>query len=189
MRLFALSILIFSGIALQAQNKLAHVDYQKVVELLAVKDSVTNKLQDMQKEMQNVLLSMQNQLQQAQNQYYTKRDSMSAFMRQTQEESIQQQAQQLQQRQQQFEQKLQTYQMQLTNPLFKKVEEAIAEIAKEKGYTYVIDLSTAVYAGGTDLTDLVIKKLGLENVKLPEQQVLPSNPAAGGQMGAPGQGY
>jgi outer membrane protein len=134
-------------------------------------------------------MEMQNKFQQDQTYYAQNRDSMSPLMRQTKEESLQTQAQKLQERQQQFEQRLQTYQMSLTNPLFKKVEEEIAKIAKEKGFTYVIDLSTAVYAGGTDLTDLVIERLGLQNISLPQQQVLPGNPAAGGQMGAPGQGY
>lgn len=189
MRFFALSLMIVCTLAAKAQTKIAHVDYQKVIELLAVKDSVTEKLQSLQKEMQQDLMKRNQELQNAQTSLYNKKDSMSAFMKKAQQESIQQQASMLQQKQQQYEQQLQQYQMQLTQPLLDKVDEAIAALAKEKGLTYVIDLNAAVYAGGMDITDLVIKKLGLENVQLPQNSALPAAGGAGGQPVGYPQGY
>jgi outer membrane protein len=48
-------------------------------------------------------------------------------------------------------------------PLIEKIGKAIEDVAKEEGYSYVIDASTGVllYRGGDDLTDKIKVKLGI----------------------------
>lgn len=53
----------------------------------------------------------------------------------------------------------------LYEPIIKKAKEAIAQVAKEKGYTYVLDASigTLLYATpGENILDEVKKKLGIK---------------------------
>jgi outer membrane protein len=47
--------------------------------------------------------------------------------------------------------------------LIEKIGKAIEDVAKEEGYSYVIDASTGVllYRGGDDLTDKIKAKLGI----------------------------
>ena len=54
----------------------------------------------------------------------------------------------------------------LVAPIKKKVEEAVASIAKEKGYSYIIDNSygTLIYANEADNVDAAVKtKLNLKD--------------------------
>ena len=58
-------------------------------------------------------------------------------------------------------------QMELLKPLSKKVDKAIEEVAKENGYTYVFNVGVGearilLYTEeGTDISDLVLKKLNI----------------------------
>src|SRR5690606_21099188 len=58
----------------------------------------------------------------------------------------------------------------LIRPLVEKVNKAVDEVAKENGYTYILNGDTGkvgnpviLYSGSkeTDITDLVLKKLGV----------------------------
>ena len=52
---------------------------------------------------------------------------------------------------------------QLLAPMIERVREAIEDVGKEQGFTYIFDTSTGVtlYNGGEDVTDLVKTKLGM----------------------------
>lgn len=54
--------------------------------------------------------------------------------------------------------------MQLVQPLIDKAKKAIEEVAKENGFTYIIDTSSGalLYSGGEDILPLVKKKLNLQ---------------------------
>jgi outer membrane protein len=51
----------------------------------------------------------------------------------------------------------------MLQPLIDKIGKAIEDVAKENGYSYIIDASTGVllYRGGDDVTDLIKTKLGI----------------------------
>jgi outer membrane protein len=51
----------------------------------------------------------------------------------------------------------------MLQPLIDKIGKAIEDVAKENGYSYIIDASTGVllYRGGDDVTDLIKVKLGI----------------------------
>ncbi len=55
-------------------------------------------------------------------------------------------------------------------PVFKKAEEAVKAVAKEKGYAYVFDISqpgVVYFDGGDDLLSAVKTKLGVTNTPAP----------------------
>ena len=51
----------------------------------------------------------------------------------------------------------------LLTPIIDRAKEAIRDVAKENGYTYIFDSAVGVtlYEGGDDVLPLVKKKLGL----------------------------
>lgn len=61
--------------------------------------------------------------------------------------------------------KLNERRQQLYEPIIKKAKDAIADVAKAKGYTYVLDASigTVLYSQpGDNIMDAVMKKLGIK---------------------------
>jgi outer membrane protein len=70
----------------------------------------------------------------------------------------------IQEAQQNSQQELQQYDMDLKKPLFEKVKKAIDDVSTENGFTLVFDVSTGtvLYAGGEDVNDLVLQKLGVQ---------------------------
>jgi outer membrane protein len=63
------------------------------------------------------------------------------------------------------------------DPILKKAKEAIEQVAKANGFTYVFDSGTGtlLYMGGEDVTPLVCTKLGIPDYSKEEQ----ANPAPG----------
>lgn len=70
----------------------------------------------------------------------------------------------IQEAQQNSQQELQQYDMDLKKPLFEKVKKAIDDVSTENGFALVFDVSTGtvLYAGGEDVNDLVLQKLGVQ---------------------------
>jgi len=70
----------------------------------------------------------------------------------------------IQEAQQNSQQELQQYDLDLKKPLFEKIKKAIDDVSAENGFTLVFDVSTGtvLYAGGEDVNDLVLQKLGVQ---------------------------
>ena len=60
-----------------------------------------------------------------------------------------------------MQQSLQNKMAELQVPVEKKITEAIEKVAKANGFTYILQLEAALYAGGEDITKMVRKELGL----------------------------
>jgi|GEM_PF-48904 len=127
-------------------------------------------VQQAEKQLQNFAQSLQSEIERQQNELqkkYTeymadKEASQSIVEVRTQE--LQQMQQRIMQLQQNSEQELSKRKEQLYAPILKKVDAAIAEVAKKYGYTHVIDITAGsmVYAdSSTDLTAMVLKSLGI----------------------------
>ena len=98
--------------------------------------------------------------------YISKKDTYSDLIRQTKETELNQMNQRIQQFQSTAEQDLQKQRTDIFKPILDKANKAIAEVAKENGFTYVLDLSagTVIYHSDTsvDILLLVKQKLGLK---------------------------
>jgi outer membrane protein len=83
------------------------------------------------------------------------------------ERELQQMQQNIEKLQQDAQTTVQNKQTQLMGPLYKKVGEAIAAVAKENGYTFILTqqiggLDVLLYSDDKmDVSDLVLKKLGI----------------------------
>ena len=90
------------------------------------------------------------------------------MMKKAREESLQKRQVEMQQSSQKFQQVLNEEQNKLAQPIINKVNAAVEKYAKENGYLYILEKTGVIYAGGDDITEALVKILGLENVKLPE---------------------
>ena len=91
-------------------------------------------------------------------------NTMSPDQQKIAAEEIQNLEVRIQEAQQNSQQELQQYDMDLKKPLFEKVKKAIDDVSTENGFTLVFDISTGtvLYAGGEDVNDLVLQKLGVQ---------------------------
>lgn len=95
--------------------------------------------------------------------------TMSEVIRKDKEKVLQNKQQELQELQQNSESALQTKQQELLMPVMDKIQKAIDEVAKENGYTYVLNSDAGmgttmvllVAPESDNITNLVLKKLGV----------------------------
>lgn len=165
----AFLILTSLGSIAQKNMKIGHVDYDKLVSLSAVNEKVPEKLQQTAGELQQILEQEQKRYDRDVREYLEEREKLSEMMKKAREESLQKRQLEMQQSSQKFQQVLNDEQNKLAQPIIDKVNAAVEKYAKENGFVYVLEKSGVIYAGGEDITDSLVKILGLENVTLPEE--------------------
>jgi len=95
--------------------------------------------------------------------------TMSDVIRKDKEKVLQNKNQELQELQQNSQTALQTKEQELLMPVMDKIQNAITEVAKESGYTYVLNSDAGmgttmvllVAPDNDNITNLVLKKLGV----------------------------
>lgn len=172
-----LSFFMFSFANLNAQT-VAHVNSNDILSAMpAFKEAQTKleaeanrhktEVERQQKEIQEIYAKAQKDIESVQNKSDAEKQAMMKKL-QPIEQSLQQKQQVLAQYQQKATQDLAKMESELTEPIYTKIENAIAEVGKKKNISYIFDLATAAkngslvyFQGGTDLTSDVKKLLGL----------------------------
>jgi outer membrane protein len=122
-------------------------------------------------QLQNFAIKLDNDLKKEANTFQSKYDayasdtSMSEALYQIRLIELQQMEQRLQELRVNSENELARKRQVLYEPIYNKVKKAIADVADEYGYGHVIDesIGSLVYGNSSyDITDLVMKKLGLK---------------------------
>ncbi len=163
---FFVVILVLTTTALNAQNqeKFGHIDFGLLYSMMPGLDSVKAKYDQYAKTLQNQFDAMQNELQSKVMDYQSNQATMSAIIKQTKEKEIQDLQARIDAFQNSAQQDLQDKETELSQPLIDKAREAVKQVAKENGYTYILNTSggMVIYADpGDDIMDLVKKKLGI----------------------------
>jgi len=163
---FFVVILVLTTTALNAQNqeKFGHIDFGLLYSMMPGLDSVKAKYDQYAKTLQNQFDAMQNELQSKVMDYQSNQATMSAIIKQTKEKEIQDLQARIDAFQNSAQQDLQDKETELKQPLIDKAREAVKQVAKENGYTYILNTSggMVIYADpGDDIMDLVKKKLGI----------------------------
>jgi outer membrane protein len=169
MKKLFLSILViaFSTVAFsQASLKIGHVNSQELLQAMPENDSAQVKLERAAKEAQSQLETMNVELNNKYQDYIAKRDTYSELIKQTKETELQQMNQRIQQFQSTAEQDLQKQRTDIYKPILDKANNAISEVAKANGFTYIFDISGGVVLyhaeNSIDILPLVKQKLGLK---------------------------
>lgn len=159
-------VTVFTAFTMEAQaQKIAFVKTSQVIDTLPLKDSAEAKLAEYAAMYEEQLKSLELEIQSVQAQY--EKESKTAGVSQTRLELIQGKYQKLVQQYQEtqgaMEQDLQMQRATLLKPIVDQIKEAIATVAKQKGFTQVLDNSSdmVMYLGNPadDITDAVIKHM------------------------------
>ncbi|MBR5778478.1 MAG: OmpH family outer membrane protein [Bacteroidales bacterium] len=147
----------------QKTVKLGHIDSNELLKIMPGRDSAQTILQNEMMELENELNNMKMELQQMYNDYVAKESQMSDLIKQTKQKDLQDKGARLEEFREMAQQRLQEREKALLTPIIDKAKQAIRDVAKENGYTYIFDSAVGVtlYEGGDDILPLVKKKLGL----------------------------
>jgi outer membrane protein len=148
--------------AASAQQKIGHIDGGALLEIMpdviAAKDSIQKQKLMYQSEMEN----MNTKLTADYEKYMKEAESLPAAIRASREQSLQLQNQGLQDFQTQAEQDINDLSTRLLEKPVERAKKAIAEVAKENGLAYILDVgvqSVLYFEGGEDITEKVKAKL------------------------------
>lgn len=160
----ALVLGLFSFVGNANAQKFAHVSTDSLIMELAEKDSLQQKLEVKGQEYALQYQMLADEIEKAEQDYQKK--ERDANMPPSVKELSRKKLQNLYEQAQEFEQnariELQAYERTLYEPLSLRLKKAIEDVAKEKGYTYVLDAQTLLVSPpADDITNLVRKKLGL----------------------------
>jgi outer membrane protein len=159
--LLALMMAFFVGAS--AQTKIAHLDGSKLLESMPEVKQAVDSVKAMNDMYVSEIGNMEKSLQEAYQKYQSEANTLPETIRASREQQIMQQQQGLEEVRQQAAKDLEELQRKLLEKPTERAKKAIEDVAKENGYTYVMDSSgqLILYAGGEDILDKVKTKLGI----------------------------
>ena len=152
-------------VSAQKSQKLGHINFAALYELMPGQDSVRKAFATYQEQLQSQFQAMQTEYETKVSDYQTNLASMSNIIKQTKEKEIVDLQRRIQDFQQTAQEDLQDKEEELTAPIINRARNAVKDVAKESGYTFVFNSTEGLllYTESADDTmPLVKKKLGLK---------------------------
>ena len=162
-----LLVVVFLGFNLSAQTKtkLAHVNSNDLMLVMPGIDTVQKAIQDYAKKLDDEGKAMLAEYEKKVTDFQNNQATMSQSLQQIKMKEIQELESRIRAFEEQAQMELQSKQEELLKPIVDKAKAAIAEVAKEQGYTYVFDAAVGglIYSDeNDDILSLVKKKLGIK---------------------------
>ena len=164
-KVFVLVALTLAAMSVSAQVKLGHIETQKLIQAMPEWTAAQKTFEEEQKKVNTELNGLREQFQTKLAEYSEKMKTYSEAMRATTEEELQGLQQRIQRFQETAMAQLEKTQNDLMQPVMEKALNAIKEVGKENGFTYIFDMNARIlYAAenSQDVLPLVKKKLGLQ---------------------------
>lgn len=165
-KLVAVAAFMLAAMSVSAQVKLGHINTQELIQAMPETAEARKTLETKQTEIENELTNMQESFRTKLEEYSKSAETMSDVIRASKEQELQELQQRIQNFQQLAVDNLRSTEQELFQPIMDKALNAIKEVGKENGFTYVFDLSVGgilYFADNTeDILPLVKKKLGLQ---------------------------
>jgi outer membrane protein len=171
-KLALLVVLALGTFAVQAQtpaasSKIGYADVDYIFSQMPEAKQIDTELKSTQTQLKNQIDSKTQEFQKKLADYQANLNTMLDAVRQNTERELTMLQENLQKLQQDAQSTIQNKQAQLMEPVYKKVGTAIENVAKENGYTFILNqqiggLDVILYGDeNNDVSDLVLKKLGV----------------------------
>ncbi|OOQ61171.1 OmpH family outer membrane protein [Mucilaginibacter pedocola] len=157
--------MLFAGNFAQAQSKIGHINFEQLVGLMPETKTLSAQIDAYKQTFVTQLTTMNTELQAKLKDYNDKKATMTDAVRVAKENELQDLNKRFQDYQNTAQQSVETKGNELTKPLVDKARAAVAAIAKEKGYAYVLNSSQTDLIVSPDADDLMAAaklKLGLK---------------------------
>ncbi len=166
LKLLLISVLLVAGPALNAQDlKFGHINSSRLLGVMPEREAAQLQLQREERSLINELENLQVEYQNKLQNYVESQDTLTNVVRQLRESELREMQNRIQEFQANAQEDLQQRQMELIQPIFEKIEKAIAEVARERGYIYVFDIdgNSILYFSeqSEDVLPYVREKLGI----------------------------
>lgn len=158
---FAMSMSVAQA---QKASKIGHINSNELLQIMPEKDTAEGELQKYAKELEMQLAAMTAEYEKKYTDYQTNVSSMSELIKSSQEEEIMGIQRRIQEFQGKAQDALAKKETKIMEPIIKKARDAISEVAKANGYSYIIDSGTGAllyFPKGEDVLPLVKKQLGI----------------------------
>ncbi len=170
-KLFVIALALFASLSINAQSsvKIGWTNIDHILQSLPDAKEIQTKLGTERAQYEKLYNEKLEEAKKLLEDYQKNSPTMSPVIKQDKEKTLNNKQQELQELQQNSEAAIQAKQQELLTPVMNKIQKAIDDVAKENGYTYVLN-SDAGYgttpvllvAPDTDnITNLVLKKLGV----------------------------
>jgi outer membrane protein len=163
------TILLITLISMQtnAQNlKIGHINSSDILKLMPEVIAAQGELEKFSKELQNQSDILVGEYQKKTDEYQSLPPTTSDILKKDKETEIVQLEQRIKKFQEDAQGEVSKKQAELLEPIMKKLQDVIKEVAKEKGYDYILDTSTGsvVFQNEAfDISSFVKKKLNILN--------------------------
>jgi len=168
-RLVICSLFLVAGTTLYAQTgkyKFGHINSQELLSLMPERDSAQLQLERYVTQLQEQLEDMQVEYQNKVRKYLAEQENYTNLIRQNKEQELADLQERIQNFQVSAQEDMQEMEARLLQPIVRKAEQAVRNVAEENGFTYVFDISRGaiIYFSedSEDILPLVKQKLGLE---------------------------
>ena len=168
--LFAATALVATS--LSAQPKFAHVNFSELIQLMPEADAAREQMSTSQKEASETFQTMYEEYQTKVQQYQQKAASWTPAIKESKEKELSDIQQRLEEFNQTIQQELQQKQNDLMAPIYQKAQETVTNLAKQGGYIFVFDISTALYTDENQSTNLT--PAARKALNIPEDRTLES---------------
>jgi outer membrane protein len=160
-----LSIVSISLASKAQTGKMGHINSADLIQLMPETKQSDSTLRKFGESLDGQLKTMTAEYQSKLQHYQGSRDSMPEAIRTVKEKELEDLGNRIQDFQQTAQESIQKKKEDLYGPILKKADQAIKDVAKEKGYAYIFDTSsgTVLYAqDADDIMSLVKTKMGLK---------------------------
>jgi len=145
----------------QAQSKVAHINTQELIAAMPAAKKAQAEIEALGKTYQTDIQASITEYQNTAKQYEAEVDTKTDEENQKRGLELQEKQQRIQQFRADAQKDLASKEAELFKPIQEAAMKAINEVAKAKGYDYVIDRATLIVANGTDILADVKSKLGI----------------------------
>lgn len=175
-QLFVAVILVFSVFSnqVQAQQKIGHIDMEALIGAMPEYQTALKEMQELQSSLEKQGQELQDEAEQKQDQFIKDSSTYSAAMKEIKREELFKLIQRLNNYSNEAQEKIKQAQQQKMAPLYQKAMDNVKTVAKEAGYTYVMDSnSLLVSSPSDDILPKVKAKMGIKDAA-PEKPATPA---------------
>lgn len=174
-KIFLVLLMMTAGVftsTAQTKTKIGVINIGELLEVMPAYDSVMVAYQAKYDQMQRDLQQLYAEFQTKKEEYVRMQDSLTELMKSIKMQDLDGLQNRIQTLQDGAQDELNRFVEEAQAPIMKRIREAIKEVAKENGYTHILNNSQdqVLYYGETfDILPLVKAKLGLKDMPVPVQ--------------------
>jgi len=165
--LLALALFVGTASIATAQQKIGHINADELLQMMPETKKAQTELEVYGRQLEKDLTDMETELQNKIDSFRANEKMMTTLARETKTKELQELQMRIQEYSQRAQQELQQKQVELLTPVIEKATKAVQDVAKEKGFSYILDSSPSkavvVFAeNGEDILALVKAKLAIQ---------------------------